>query len=162
MPELLFATRFVHVAAGVAWVGEVATVASVLFPALRRADEAGARVLLESVFPRVFRLATVLGGTALVSGAILAALTPGGVDRLLGSTWGLRILAGGLLGAVLFGVHLFLEPRLERRLRARVAEGTGVAMDDGIDLRILLVAPRVGLLVLLTVIGLMAAAARLP
>lgn len=162
MPDWLFAVRLAHVVAGVAWIGEVATVAFVLFPALRRADAAGARVLLDGVFPRVFRLATVLGGTAVLTGLVLLLFGPGGLERALTTAWGTRVLAGGILGATLFGFHLLLEPRLERRLRARADEGGGTAEGDDVDVRILLIAPRVGLLVLLTTVGLMSAAARLP
>jgi hypothetical protein len=118
-------------------------------------------VLLETVFPRVFRLATVLGGTAVISGLVLLLLGPGGLERALSAAWGARILAGGTLGAVLYVFHLWLEPRLERRLRARLA-GTERTQGDQLDLRILLIVPRVGLLILLTVVALMSAAARLP
>ncbi len=101
------------------------------------------------------------GGAAVVTGLVLITLGPGGLERAFSTTWGTRILAGGILGAVLFGFHLVLEPRLERRLRARLADSGEATMHDDLDLRILLVVPRVGLLVLLTVVAL-SAGSRLP
>jgi hypothetical protein len=162
MFDWLFVVRLVHVVAGIGWVGEVATVAFVLFPALRLADAAGARVMLDVVFPRVFKLATVLGGTAIATGLVLITLGPGGLERAFSTAWGARILAGGVLGAVLYGFHLVLEPRLERRLRARSSASGEASTNVDLDLRILLVVPRVGLLILLTVVALMSAGARLP
>lgn len=161
MPDLLFTIRFVHVVAGIGWIGEVATVAFVLVPALRRTDAAGARALLEVVFPRVFRLATLLGGAAVISGLILLLFGPGGLERAFSTAWGTRILMGGALGGVLFGFHLWMEPRLERRLQARLFAGGELHDDDPAE-RILVLVPRVGLLILLAVVALMSAGARLP
>ncbi|MGH2511791.1 MAG: hypothetical protein ACRDGQ_03795 [Candidatus Limnocylindrales bacterium] len=161
MFDWLFVVRLVHIAAGIAWIGEVATVIFVLVPALRRADAAGAQVLLDVVFPRAFKLATVLGGTAIAAGLILVTLGPGGLQRAFSTTWGTRILAGGILGAALYVFHLVLEPRLEGRLLARISDPGEVGSHAAADLRILRVVPPVGLLILLTVVALMSAGARL-
>ncbi len=78
MLELIFVLRLVHVVAGVGWAGEVLTVNFVLLPALFKARADERVTLVQSVFPHVFRLATVLGGIAIVSGlGLLAWYGPG-------------------------------------------------------------------------------------
>ncbi len=165
MLELIFALRLVHVVAGVGWAGEVLTINFVLLPALFRARAGDRAILLQTVFPYVFRLATVLGGIAILSGlGLLAWYTQLDLTRLVTSTWGWRVLAGGSLGGALYAFHVFQESGMERSLAAHL-----VFLTDSDDpraaeplLRHLALFPRVGIVVLLIVIGLMSAAARLP
>ncbi|MEZ4596486.1 MAG: hypothetical protein R3C32_06375 [Chloroflexota bacterium] len=163
MTEALFVARLIHILSGIGWFGEVLTVNLVLIPALVRVDPALRARILTAVFPFVFRLATVLAGTAVVSGAIVFLLiTRGNLALVADSDWGRRILVGGVMGAVLFAFHLLQESRWEGSLASRlVAAQDDPAASEAI-LRRLQVIPRVGLLVLLVVIGLMSAAARLP
>src|SRR5579884_3319261 len=96
MMEILFVVRLAHVVAGVGWLGEVVTINFVLLPALFEAKSDDRLVLLNTVFPHVFRLATVLGGTAVASGAMLALwYTHLNLVVLVQSQWGWLILAGG-------------------------------------------------------------------
>lgn len=162
MPEALFAARFIHVVTGLGWLGEVLTVNFVLLPALARADSVLRARILTALFPLVFRLATVLAGLAVVSGAIVFWIQSGGeVARLFDTTWGQRILVGGLLGGPLFAFHLLQESRWEGSLARRL-----VAMQDDpsasdVILRRLQVIPRVGLAILVLCVFFMSAAARL-
>jgi uncharacterized membrane protein len=163
--ELIFALRLVHVVAGVGWAGEVLTVNFVLLPALFKARADDRAALLQNVFPYVFRLATVLGGLAIVSGlGLLAWYTQLDFTRLVTTLWGWRILAAGILGGALYVFHVFQESGMERSLAAHL-----VFLTDKDDpaaaeplLRHLALFPRIGGVVLLLVIGLMSAAARLP
>lgn len=162
MTEGLFILRLVHVLAGLSWFGEVLTVNLVLLPALARVDPVLRARLLSVVFPYVFRLATVLGGIAVVSGAILFLIMSGGnLGLLFSSDWGRRILSGGLIGALLFAFHLVQESRMEGSLATRLmATGDDPAASEAI-LRHLRVIPRIGLALLLLTVALMSAAARL-
>jgi uncharacterized membrane protein len=162
--ELIFMLRLVHVVAGVGWAGEVLTVNFVLLPALFKARADERVTLLQTAFPYVFRLATVLGGIAIVSGlGLLAWYTQLDFTRPVTTTWGWRVLAGGSLGGALYAFHVFQESGMERSLAAHL-----VFLTDHDDphvaeplLRHLALFPRIGIVVLLLVIGLMSAAARL-
>jgi uncharacterized membrane protein len=165
VPELIFALRLVHVVAGVGWAGEVLTLNFVLLPALFKARANDRAMLLQTVFPYVFRLATVLGGIAIISGlGLLAWYTQLDLTRLVTSTWGWRVLVGGSLGGGLYAFHVLQESGMEHSLAAHL-----VFLTDTDDprvaeplLRHLALFPRIGIVVLLLVIGLMSAAARLP
>ncbi len=162
MPELLFGVRFVHIVTGLGWLGEVLTVNFVLLPALVHVEPAVRGKILTAVFPLVFRLATILAGTAIVSGAIVFWIMSGGdLTKLVDTTWGQRILIGGLLGGPLFLFHLFQESRMEGSLARRLAaiEDDPVASDR--ILRHLRVIPRIGLAILVASVLFMSAAARL-
>jgi len=160
--ELAFVVRLVHVVAGLAWLGEVATVNFVLLPALSRATPGQRVTLLELVFPLVFRLATVLAGTAVAAGLVLAlAITDGDLLSLFDSARGLRIVIGGTLGAGLFAFHLFQESGMEGSLATRLAATRDDPEAADLILRRLRIVPRVGLALLLVIVVLMSAAARL-
>lgn len=162
MPELLFGVRFVHVVSGLGWLGEVLTVNFVLLPALMRVAPAMRGTILVTVFPLVFRLATILAGTAIVSGAVVYwIMSDGDLTKLVDTTWGQRILVGGLLAGPLFLFHLLQESRMEGSLARRLAliEDDPVASDR--VLRHLRVIPRVGLAILVASVLFMSAAARL-
>jgi len=135
----------------------------VLLPALARAEpELRGRILL-AVFPLVFRLATILAGLSILSGAVVFWIMSGGeLARLVDSTWGQRILVGGLLAGPLFAFHLLQESRWEGSLARRLATvGRDPAASDLI-LRRLQVIPRIGLAILVMAVFFMSAAARGP
>lgn len=163
MPELLFISRFVHVVTGLGWLGEVLTVNFVLLPALARAEPELRGRILTAVFPLIFRLATILAALSILSGAIVFWIMSGGdVGRLFDTSWGQRILIGGLLAVPLFAFHLLQESRWEGSLARRLATvGSDPAASDVI-LRRLRVIPRIGLAILFVAVFFMSAAARLP
>ena len=118
--------------------------------------------LLELVFPLVFRLATVLAGTAVAAGLVLAlAITDGDLLSLFDSARGLRIVIGGTLGAGLFAFHLFQESGMEGSLATRLAATRDDPEAADLILRRLRIVPRVGLALLLVIVVPMSAAARL-
>jgi hypothetical protein len=166
MAEVWFLVRLVHIVAGGGWLGEVLTVNFVLLPVLSRARAIERTHLLQTVFPCVFRLATALGGLAIVTGlTLLLWRTQLNPARLIESAWGWRILIGGTLGALLFLFHLVQEVRAERvlALAARLeAEWDNDPRSAASLLRRLAIIPRVGLGILLVIVGLMSAAAHLP
>lgn len=149
--------RWIHILGGAAWFGEVATVAFVLVPALRRAEPAKRAWLLQNVFPTVFRLASVLVGMAWVGGVGLYLSMHGWrIDwaGLVGTRWGRSILVGGVLGFLLGLFHYTLEERLE----GAAIHATGEA--DERVLRYLTIIPRVGLGIIVVIIVSMMYAAR--
>jgi hypothetical protein len=165
MDDLRFAVRLIHVAAGVGWLGEVATINFVLLPALFKARADERTTLLTTVFPYLFRLATVLGGATMVTGmTLLVWYTHLQPDLLLHGRWDHFVLAGGTLGAALYAFHLVQESGAERSLAAHLA--FAIDSDDpratAMLLRRLAIFPRAGMLVLATVVSLMVAAAHLP
>jgi len=165
MLELIFLLRLVHVVAGVGWAGEVLTVNFVLLPALFKANANERVALLQTAFPSVFRLATALGGVAIASGlGLLLWHTQLDFGRLVTTIWGWRILAGGTLGGALYAFHLFQESVAERSLAGHLVFLTEQDDPRAAEplLRHLAIFPRAGLVVLLVVIGMMSAAARLP
>lgn len=151
--------RWIHVGAGAAWFGEVVVVVFILVPIVIRlgADRRG--WFLATVFPRVFRLASVLSATAVLAGGFLWLATNNwhlNLNRLVTETWGLSILIGGALGLGLTLFHFVAESKLEP---LAIKAGTG-EIDDDLLVRRLTIIPRVGLGILVVVFGAMMYAAR--
>lgn len=156
--------RYLHIVAGVGWLGEVMVINLVLVPALKSAKATERIALLEIVFPRLFRLASVLGGLAVVTGAVLLAwytqLQP---HLLLASRWGWFVATGGLLAFLLYLFHLFQESKMEHTLMSNlvVAIQAGDSQAMATMLRRLAILPRAGMAALLVAVLLMVAAAHL-
>lgn len=151
--------RWIHIISGVAWLGEVITVNFVLFPALMNLKKEARGEFLRQVFPRVFRLASVLAATAVISGAIMNYMMTGwkDVSVLLETRWGLSILIGGTLGLLLTLFHFFVETRLEpTAITADKLSETDVEK----IIVVLKIVPRVGMMIIVTVIILMMVATR--
>ncbi len=158
MTEIGTILRWVHILAGAAWLGAVVMVVFVLVPSVRRVgvDERGA--FMETIFPRVFLLASVLSLTVVTAGIALylerfdwqVRLSP-----LVSGRWGWSILTGGSLAVLLTAFHFFAEDRIAPHVRGARTE----PVDERV-LTVLTIAPRVGLTILVTVVILMAYAAR--
>jgi uncharacterized membrane protein len=156
---LELALRTVHIVAGIGWLGEVLVVVFVLGPALRSATGPERIHLLARVFPLIFRLATVLGGVALLTGLALLWMYSGFQPALLfGTAWGRALLAAGSLALGLYGFHLVVERRL---LRVAQQAGRGEASNDEVEQLAghLGVIPLASLAVLLVVATIMVCAA---
>lgn len=147
--------RWIHIVAGAAWLGTVVAVVFVLVPSLRRLGEQDTTRFARIVFPRVFRVASVLSLTVISAGLLLYFEKVGwrfDLEPLVSTRWGWSILIGGVLGGVLTVFHFFAEQRLLPIVRR----------SDDIDAQTLLllrVAPRVGLGILILVVVLMSYAA---
>jgi uncharacterized membrane protein len=163
VPEPLFFARLIHILSAIGWLGEVLTVNFVLLPALRHVDLALRGRILLAVFPLIFRLATILGALAVLSGAVVFLIMSGGdFSRLFGTTWGQRILIGGVFGGLVFVFHLVQESRMEGSLATRLGTITHDTAQSDAILRHLQVIPRIGLLMLVLATFFMSSAARLP
>ncbi len=130
---------------------EVVAVVFVLVPVLTRAEPERQRWILATIFPKVFRLASILIGTVLVAGLLLNLAMSGwrvDWDQLTQTPWGRSILIGGLLGGALGTFHFVAERKLEP-----------MVTDEDVDLdrviRRIRVIPIVGLSILTVVISLM-------
>lgn len=162
MATIIYLARLIHLISGVGWLGEVITINFVLLPALFRARSDDRIVLLNTVFPLIFRLATVLGGAALLTGLIMVLwYTQLHVLSILASAWGRYILIGGGLGAVLYFFHVFQEAGAERSLAAELAFTLDSDDPKAVErlMRHLAIFPRGGMALLVIIIALMSAAA---
>ncbi len=143
--------RWIHTLAGAAWFGEVLTVVFVLIPVLARAEPTHQRWILNNIFPRVFRVASVLIVTVLVAGLLLNLAMSGwriDWDRLTGTSWGRSILIGGILGGLLGMFHFVAERKLEPMV-------TNEDTDLDAVMRRLKLIPRIGLGILAVVLSFM-------
>lgn len=151
--------RWIHIISGIAWFGEVVTINVVLVPALMSLKTEARGGFLRQVFPRVFRLASVLSATAVISGAVLNYMMTGWKDPsiFIQSRWGISILIGGALGLLLTLFHFFAENHLEPT--ANTADSIPEAEVEHI-IHAVNIVPKVGMFIILIVILLMMFAAR--
>jgi len=160
MDALVNPIRWVHVLAAAAWLGEVVVINFVLIPALGRFDLSTRRRFLTNVFPRIFRLASVLSATTVAAGLFLVLHRTGGDPALLTeSRWGVGILIGGSMGILLTLFHFFMENRLAKRIGVGCMEEPSDADLEDVHTKLKIV-PRVGLAVITTIALLMMYAAR--
>ncbi len=114
MVSAYVAVRWIHVMAATAWFGEVVTINFVLVPVLSRMPREEGAKFLAAVFPTIFRLASVLSATAVLSGGYLAWTRFSASPEALWTTWsGRSFLAGATIGLALTVFHFILEPRLD-------------------------------------------------
>lgn len=113
----LIPIRWIHVIAGSTWFGEVVVINFILIPVLGTLDVPERRRFLTTVFPRVFKMASVLSVTAVLTGLLMVfTMTDGDLTRLTEGRWGRAILFGGSLGTLLTIFHFFMENRLAKRI----------------------------------------------
>ena len=157
--DLYIVVRWVHVLAAAAWYGEVAVINFILIPTLSGHSGAERKDFVNAVFPRVFRMASILSGTVAVSGGVLLYHHTGGDLRiLLENLWGKFILVGGALGLLLTLFHFFMENRLARKISMGDPDLPKEAVED-LHLKLRLV-PRLGFVVLTSIFVLMMIAVR--
>lgn len=150
--------RWIHVIAASAWLGEVIVINFALVPALGKIASATRRRVLFVVFPRLFRLASVLSSTAVISGLVLAVrMSNGNGSLFLSGRWGRSILIGGLLGLTLMLFHFFIEQRIGGLLDRAKHDENGSVDEVWRSLKII---PRAGMGVILVIFGLMMFAVR--
>ncbi|MFQ5521974.1 MAG: DUF4149 domain-containing protein [Acidimicrobiia bacterium] len=145
--------RWIHIVAGGAWLGAVVMVVFVLVPSINQLGEPRRGWFTDAVFPKVFRLASVLSVTVVITGLASYLERVGWqleLRPLTSGRWGWSILIGGLLALLLTVFHFVAEGRLAPHIR-----GTGSAPMSPRGLTVLRIAPRVGLAILLTVVFLM-------
>jgi len=149
--NLYLAVRWIHVLAAASWYGEVVTINVVLVPMVARLEGSAQRAFLAGVFPRIFRLASWLSLTAVVTGAYLAWVRYGQDPSQLWTTLqGMVFLVGASLALLLTAFHFILEPRLDGMI-CTAHEHDDVAITDQV-VRALRIVPRVGLLVITAIV----------
>ena len=155
----LIAVRWLHILAATAWFGEVVTINFVLVPAMGRLERTQRAKAMFQLFPRIFRLASWLSATAVLSGATLFFFRFSGDWSLLwSSTSGLAFLVGATLGTALTAFHFLLEPKLEGAICVAAEEPHGETHDQ--VMRTLRFVPRVGMGVIAGALLLMMIGAR--
>lgn len=154
--------RWLHILAGAAWLGEVLVVSFILVPVLGRLEIDKRGWFMAMIFPRIFRLATILSVTTILAGAALNLSLSGwrvdvALTILVSTRWGQSILIGGALGLGLTLFHLFIEHRLEPHVR----NANEVIDDEAFAdiMRRLRIIPRVGLGIIVLIFVLMMFAA---
>lgn len=157
--DIVILFRWLHILSGAAWLGEVITINFVLVPSLKDMDTGERSRYISRVFPRLFRLASVLSLISIFSGLTMTYLISGWTNLSIFFTtrWGVAILIGGLLGLSLTGFHFFVESRL-KPVASALEEGTEEEL--GRMMTVLKSVPRAGLAVMIVIFLLMMYAAR--
>ncbi len=154
--ELATLARWIHVMAGSMWLGEVVVINFILVPVMSRLANDGRHQFLAAVFPKVFRLASILAGTALAAGLTLVYLT---YSNNWAALWAnTPLLIGIAMGLLLISFHFFMEDKLARRVGIGNPDTPPQVLDD-VHVK-LKVVPRIGLAVISTIFLLMMIGAR--
>ncbi len=158
--NLISIVRWIHILAGAAWLGELATIGFVILPLVASLERDASRAYIAQTFPRLFRLASVLAAITLSAGAGLNYLLTGwrNLTAYFSGYRGGALLVGATLGLALALFHFFVEVRLERRVMALVDQANDQEFDQII--RFLQVVPRAGLVIIISIVLLMMIGAR--
>jgi len=159
MATAYLALRWLHILAAAAWFGEVVTINFVLVPAVGRLPRDQAPKVLFQIFPRIFKLASWLSATAVLSGTVLASKRyMASPDVLWTTPSGLLFSLGATLGLLLTGFHFILEPRLDGMI-CTAAEEEDAELSERVMV-LLKIVPRVGLVVITGIVWMMMVGAR--
>ncbi|MDD9942418.1 MAG: hypothetical protein OXU20_15375 [Myxococcales bacterium] len=151
--------RWLHIFAAASWFGEVMTINFVLVPALGKLEQQERARFMSVVFPRIFRLASVLSLLTVASGTGLFVMRYGGNWSVVWHAPITTLLAiGALMGLALTLFHFVMEPRLSKLIR--VAEAQGDLETTALIHSRLRLIPRAGLGVIASIVLLMMAGAR--
>lgn len=153
--EIYTFIRWLHVASGSAWFGEVVVINFVLIPALSKYQGEARKDFLNTIFPKIFNLASVLAATTAVTGGILLynfiGLDLGKLTERGPCGW--SVLIAGTLGMILTFFHFFIENHLARKVGVGNPNISQDAVEDvHIKLKII---PRIGMVVITTIFLLM-------
>ena len=160
MAEFANLFRWIHILSGAAWFGEVLLIVFVLVPSVTRLEAPTRASYVGTVFPRVFRVASMSVALVLLSGLGLNYALTGWRDigAYIQSTPGLLVTVGGVLGLLLGLFHFVIEARIEKRVLKLVDQVEGPELEK--LMRYLRIIPRVGLGILVLVFLSMMIAAR--
>ena len=151
--------RWIHVLAASAWYGEVVVINFILIPLASKLKGENRKIFINKVFPRVFKLASVLAATTGITGIIILLIKLGGRWELLyNNNWGRFMLVGGGLGFILITFHFFLENNMARKAGIGKKDISKEAIDD-IHTKLKIV-PRLGLFVITLIFTFMMFAVR--
>ena len=139
--------RALHMIAGSSWLGAVILINFVLIPVLPKLKENIRRDVFIHLFPALFKLASILSATVVITGVIMIQYqTDGAWDLWNRGRWGTSIFWGGLLGVLLTFFHFFIESYLGKKIKKKAANNTESFTDIHLKIKII---PRIGLLVIL-------------
>ena len=112
--------RALHMIAGSSWLGAVILINFVLIPVLPKLKENIRRDVFIHLFPALFKLASVLSATVVITGVIMIQYqTDGAWDLWNRGRWGTSIFWGGLLGVLLTFFHFFIESYLGKKIKKK-------------------------------------------
>lgn len=148
--------RWLHLIAASAWFGEVVLINFVLIPLMGQVETNNRNELLQKLFPKIFRLASVLSALTVITGVVLLGFRlDWQFQNILETSWGVKILIGGSLGILLTLFHFFMEEKLGKRIGL---SSDNPELADDIHLKLKIV-PRMGLLVITSIMTIMTLAA---
>lgn len=158
--ENILIVRHVHVLAASAWFGEVVVINFILLPVVAKLTGEMRKRFLATVFPRIFRAASVLSATTALSGGVLVWNHTSGNLAVLtgGGRWATCVLIAGCMGLALTLFHFFMEDKMARRLGIGRADTADAVLED-IHVKLKIV-PRIGMGVISTIFVLMMYAVR--
>ncbi len=157
MSEVYTTIRAIHILAAALWLGLVMVINFVILPVLSGLEGEFKRQVVKSIFPRIFKLASVFSATVVITGLYLVYyLTNGNLEALLHGRWGISILIGSSLGILLTLFHFFLEGKLSKKI-SMGKQGDNQKLEE-VHLKMKIV-PRVGLTILTVIFLLMINAA---
>jgi hypothetical protein len=153
MFEVYSILRVIHQIASALWLGEVLIINAIVIPVLSRYEGGLRRQVITSVFPRLFKLASILSLTVIVTGLfLLFYLTNGNLEALFYGRWGLSILIGGSLGILLTIFHFFIEDKLAKKIVLGNQGDEEKLAEVHLKMKII---PKIGLIILLSIFLLM-------
>lgn len=152
--------RWIHIIFATAWFGEVVVINFILIPVLSKLDRTTREKIVTVMFPRIFNLASVLSLTALISGYLLFwMISDGDLNYFfVNGIRGKALLLGMSLGTLLTAFHFFLENQMAKKIGIVKNKGNDEMLED-IHLRLKIV-PRIGMLVITTILVSMMVAVR--
>lgn len=157
MSEAYTIIRAIHLLAAALWYGLVMVINFVIQPVLISLKGELRGQIVKSVFPRIFKLASIFSATVVITGSYMVYyLTNGNLEALLHGRWGISILIGSSLGILLTLFHFFLEEKLSKKIMLG-KQGDNQKLEE-VHLKMKIV-PRVGLTILTIIFLLMINAA---
>ena len=115
--------RFFHILFGITWIGAVAYGVVVLRSALGRVEPPARKATMRQVIPVVIRYVPGSAVLTILMGALLYGWL-GGFDPglLVGTGWGLVLLAALILALITFGIGMLFGVRMARKILVHLEE----------------------------------------
>ncbi|MBI4929313.1 MAG: hypothetical protein HY841_01005 [Bacteroidetes bacterium] len=145
--------KMLHLFFASCWLGEVMVINFIMTPALGKYNKEGKSEMLVTIFPKLFRMASILSAITIITGtSLLWFYTKFNFEILMQGHWRI-ILIGGTLGLLLTLFHFFLEARVTNLLAPN--EKNYNYENHALVYGRLKIIPRIGLVVITTIFFLM-------
>lgn len=113
MSDFIIPLRWIHVLAASIWLGEVVVINFIMIPLVSKSNFEDKKQIISNIFTKLFRMASILSLTTVVSGILLMGLyTNWDLTLLTEGRWGISILLGGIFASGLTLFHFFLEHKV--------------------------------------------------